>query len=63
MVNHAPNPTYIQHQTNRFVEQNEYVYTLDLNAYSSTATTAMPYVWSCVNTGLNWDNTRVSSHT
>lgn len=47
-------PTYIQTQ---------YVYTLDLNALNVTATLAMPYVWSHVNTGLNWDNTRVSSHT
>ena len=62
------NPTYIQHQT---IEQNTYVYTginqqvyiLDLNALNVTATTAMTYVWSHVNTGLNWDNTRVSSHT
>jgi len=53
-VDHAPNPTYIQ---------NTYVYTLDLNADNITATMAMEHVWSHVNTGLNWDNTRVSSHT
>jgi len=50
----APNPPYIQ---------NTYVYTLDLNASNVVATTALEHEWYCVNTCLNWDNTRVSSHT